>query len=157
MTGEVEVIKIPQEPCVWCGRQPCKQTITAVCCIPTILSIHPGRQQPEMGRWERVVRPTTEMMCGAPPTKQLAAAEIQAIADKVKSPLEEKENKKFLVFNAVEFKSQGVAGRTFFTKVQMDDDFVHIQVFESLPQENKPVALTSYQIHKGRQDEVTCF
>ena len=25
-------------------------------CIPTILSIHPGRQQPEMGRWERVVR-----------------------------------------------------------------------------------------------------
>ncbi|KAJ1059469.1 hypothetical protein K5549_018857, partial [Capra hircus] len=101
--------------------------------------------------------PTTEMMCGVSPAKQLTMAEIQAIADKVKSPLEEKENKKFPVFNAVEFKSQGVAGRTFFIKVQMDDDFVHIQVFESLPQENKPVALTSYQIHKGRQDEVTCF
>ena len=97
------------------------------------------------------------MMCGGSPAKQLTMAEIQAIADKVKSPLEEKENKKFPVFNAVEFKSQGVAGRTFFIKVQMDDDFVHIQVFESLPQENKPVALTSYQIHKGRQDEVTCF
>lgn len=27
MTGEVEVIKVPQEPSVWCGRQPCKQTI----------------------------------------------------------------------------------------------------------------------------------
>ncbi|XP_065757629.1 cystatin-B-like [Muntiacus reevesi] len=93
------------------------------------------------------------MTRGAPPAKQLAVAEIQAIADKVKFPLEEK----FLVFNAVEFKSQGVAGRTFFIKVQMDDDFVHIQMFESLLQENKSVALTSYQTHKGRQDEVMCF
>lgn len=104
-----------------------------------------------------VLGPTAEMTRGAPPAKQLAVAEIQAIADKVKSLLEEKENKKFLVFNAVEFKSQGVAGRTFFIKVQMDDDFVHIQMFESFPQENKPVALTSYQTHKGRQDEVMCF
>uniref|UniRef100_A0A8C2XZI0 Cystatin domain-containing protein n=1 Tax=Capra hircus TaxID=9925 RepID=A0A8C2XZI0_CAPHI len=112
--------------------------------------LHPDH--PEYPSWEEAAGDGKVGESG-----QLTMAEIQAIADKVKSPLEEKENKKFPVFNAVEFKSQGVAGRTFFIKVQMDDDFVHIQVFESLPQENKPVALTSYQIHKGRQDEVTCF
>ena len=38
-----------------------------------------------------------------------------------------------------------------------EDDFVHIRVFESLPHENKPVALTSYQTNKGRHDELTYF
>ncbi|XP_055270821.1 cystatin-B [Moschus berezovskii] len=98
------------------------------------------------------------MMCGAPSATQPATAETQAIADKVKSQLEEKENKKFPVFKALEFKSQLVAGKNYFIKVQVDeDDFVHIRVFESLPHENKPVALTSYQTSKGRHDELTYF
>ena len=43
-------------------------------------------------------------------------------------------------------------------QVQVDEDnFVHIQVFQSLPHENKPVALTSYQTNKGRHDELTYF
>ena len=43
-------------------------------------------------------------------------------------------------------------------QVQVDeDDFVHIRVFESLPHENKPVALTSYQTNKSRHDELTYF
>ncbi|KAK1344286.1 hypothetical protein QTO34_014851 [Cnephaeus nilssonii] len=68
-----------------------------------------------------------------------ATAEIQAIADKVKAQLEEKENKKYPTFKATEYKSQVVAGTNYFIKVQVeDDDFVHIQVFESLPQENNP-------------------
>ena len=45
-----------------------------------------------------------------------------------------------------------------FFQVQVDeDDFMHIRVFESLPHENKPVALTSYQTNKGRHDELTYF
>ncbi|XP_061278900.1 cystatin-B [Bos javanicus] len=99
-----------------------------------------------------------KMMCGGTSTTQPATAETQAIADKVKSQLEEKENKKFPVFKALEFKSQLVAGKNYFIKVQVDeDDFVHIRVFESLPHENKPVALTSYQTNKGRHDELTYF
>ncbi|XP_040122896.1 cystatin-B isoform X1 [Oryx dammah] len=102
--------------------------------------------------------PAAEMMCGAPSATQPATAETQAIADKVKSQLEEKEKKKFPVFKAVEFRSQVVAGMNYLIKVQVDeDDFVHIQVFESLPHENKPVALTSYQTNKGRHDELTYF
>ena len=38
-----------------------------------------------------------------------------------------------------------------------EDDFVHIRVFESLPHESKPVALTSYQTNKGRHDELADF
>ncbi|XP_043307761.1 cystatin-B-like [Cervus canadensis] len=98
------------------------------------------------------------MMCGAPSATQPATAETQAIADKVKSQLEEKENKKLTVFKALEFKSQLVAGKNYFIKVHVDeDDFVHIRGFESLPHENNPVALTSYQINKGRHDELTYF
>ncbi|XP_007452561.1 PREDICTED: cystatin-B [Lipotes vexillifer] len=97
------------------------------------------------------------MMCGAPTPTQPATAEAQAIADQVRSQLEEKE-RQFPMFKAVEFKSQVVAGRVFFIKVQVDvDNFVHIRVFESLPQENKPLVLASYQTHKGRHDELTYF
>ncbi|XP_057553463.1 cystatin-B isoform X2 [Hippopotamus amphibius kiboko] len=98
------------------------------------------------------------MMCGAPSAVQPATAATQAIADKVRPQLEEKENKKFPQFKAVEFKSQVVAGMNYFIKVQVDeDDFVHIRVYESLPHESKPLALTSYQTHKGRHDELTYF
>ncbi|KAK2502054.1 hypothetical protein MC885_001776 [Smutsia gigantea] len=98
------------------------------------------------------------MMCGAPSATQPATAEIQAIADQVKSQLEEREDKKYAVFKAVEFKSQVVAGRNYFIKVQVDDDdFIHIRVYESLPHANKPLALTSYQTHKARRDELAYF
>ncbi|XP_036707619.1 cystatin-B [Balaenoptera acutorostrata] len=97
------------------------------------------------------------MMCGAPTATQPATADIQAIADRVRSQLEEKE-KKFPMFKAVEFKSQVVAGMVFFIKVQVDEDnFVHIRAFESLPHERKPLALVGYQTHKGRHDELTYF
>uniref|UniRef100_A0A4X1TD05 Cystatin B n=2 Tax=Sus scrofa TaxID=9823 RepID=A0A4X1TD05_PIG len=81
-----------------------------------------------------------------------------SVRAQVKSQLEEKENKTFPVFKAVEFKSQVVAGRNLFIKVQVDDDdFVHLRVFESLPHENKPLTLSSYQTNKSRHDELTYF
>lgn len=47
---------------------------------------------------------------------------------------------------------------TLFLQVQVgDDDFIHIRVFESLPHENKPVALHDYQTDKSRQDELAYF
>ncbi|XP_042854808.1 cystatin-B [Panthera tigris] len=98
------------------------------------------------------------MMCGGPSATQPATAETQAIADQVKPQLEEQENKKYTIFKAVEFRSQVVAGTNYFIKVQVDDDeFVHIRVFQSLPHENKPLALSSYQTHKARHDELAYF
>ncbi|XP_026351799.1 cystatin-B [Ursus americanus] len=98
------------------------------------------------------------MMCGAPTASQPATAETQSIADQVKPQLEERENKKYATFKAVEFRSQVVAGRNYFIKVQVDDDeFVHLRVFQSLPHENKPLALSSYQTNKARHDELAYF
>ncbi|XP_037690219.1 cystatin-B [Choloepus didactylus] len=98
------------------------------------------------------------MLCGAPSGPQPATAETQHIAEQVKSQLEEKENKKFPVFDAVEFKSQVVAGTNFFIKVHIGDNhFVHLRVFRSLPHENKPLSLSDYQINKAKDDELTYF
>ncbi|XP_019601313.2 cystatin-B [Rhinolophus sinicus] len=98
------------------------------------------------------------MMCGGCSSTKPATAEIQAVADKVKSQLEEKANKKYTLFKAVEYKSQLVAGMNYFIKVQVDNDnFVHIRVFESLPHENKPLALHDYQADKTKEDELAYF
>uniref|UniRef100_A0A2I3GS45 Cystatin-B n=1 Tax=Nomascus leucogenys TaxID=61853 RepID=A0A2I3GS45_NOMLE len=76
----------------------------------------------------------------------------------VRSQLEEKENKKFPVFKAVSFKSQVVAGTNYFIKVHVgDEDFVHLRVFQPLPQENKPLTLSNYQTNKAKHDELTYF
>ncbi|XP_070263209.1 cystatin-B-like [Myotis yumanensis] len=95
---------------------------------------------------------------GAPSEVEPATAEIQAIADKVKSQLEEKENKKYPTFKATEYRSQLVQGTNYFIKVQVaDDDFVHLRVFESFPYENKPLSLDNYQTNKTKQDELDYF
>ncbi|KAM7133712.1 cystatin-B [Molossus nigricans] len=98
------------------------------------------------------------MMCGGCSDTRPATAEVQAITDKVKAQLEEKENKKYSTFKAVEFQTQVVAGTNYFIKVQVeDDDFVHLRVFESLPHENKALALHGYQTNKTKQDKLSYF
>ncbi|XP_059542642.1 cystatin-B-like isoform X1 [Myotis daubentonii] len=104
------------------------------------------------------------VLCGGTSETRAATAEIQAIADKVKSQLEEKENKKYPNFKATEYKSQVVAGTNYFIKVEFatgvqvaDNDFVHLRVFQSLPHENKALALDSYQTSKTKQDELAYF
>ncbi|XP_036301597.1 cystatin-B [Pipistrellus kuhlii] len=96
--------------------------------------------------------------CGGTSDTKPATDEIQAIADQVKSQLEEKVNKKYPTFKATEYKSQVVAGINYFIKVQVeDDDFVHIRVYRALPHENKALALSNYQTNKTKQDELTYF
>ncbi|XP_036099281.1 cystatin-B [Molossus molossus] len=98
------------------------------------------------------------MMCGGCSDTRPATAEVQAITDKVKAQLEEKENKKYSTFKAVEFQTQVVAGTNYFIKVQVeDDDFVHLRVFESLPHENKALVLHGYQTNKTKQDKLSYF
>ncbi|XP_073166742.1 cystatin-B-like isoform X1 [Lepidochelys kempii] len=76
----------------------------------------------------------------------------------VKLQVEEKEGKKFEVFTAVEFKTQLVAGINYFIKVHVgNEEFLHLRVFKSLPHENKPLSLSSYQSSKTKHDELTYF
>ncbi|XP_038614228.1 cystatin-B-like [Tachyglossus aculeatus] len=98
------------------------------------------------------------MLCGGTSKAQPATAQTQRIADQVKAQIEAKENKTYPVFQAVEFKSQVVAGTNYFIKVHVGDEaFVHLRVFESLPHENKPPSLTSYQVDKAKGDQLTYF
>ncbi|XP_027699457.1 cystatin-B [Vombatus ursinus] len=98
------------------------------------------------------------MLCGGVSAAKPATAETQQIADQVKAQLEEKENRKFPVFKTMEFKSQVVAGTNYFIKVHVgEEEFIHIRVFESLPHENKPLVLSSYQTKKTKNDELVYF
>ncbi|KAM6139927.1 cystatin-B-like [Pterocles gutturalis] len=98
------------------------------------------------------------MLCGGTCAARPATDETQKIADEVKPQLEEKEGKTFDVFTAVEFKTQVVAGTNYFIKVHVgNDEFMHLRVFRSLPQENKPLSLHSYQSSKTKHDELSYF
>ncbi|XP_071617719.1 cystatin-B-like [Heliangelus exortis] len=98
------------------------------------------------------------MLCGGVGATQPATGETQKIVDEVKNQLEEKVGKTFDVFTAVEFKTQVVAGTNYFIKVHVgNDEFMHLRVFRSLPHENKPLSLHSYQSSKAKHDELTYF
>ncbi|XP_009285442.1 PREDICTED: cystatin-B [Aptenodytes forsteri] len=85
-------------------------------------------------------------------------ASTAACPEWVKPQLEEKEGKTFDVFTAVEFKTQVVAGTNFFIKVHVgNDEFMHLRVFRSLPHDNKPLSLHSYQSSKTKHDELAFF
>ncbi|XP_037244867.1 cystatin-B-like [Falco rusticolus] len=98
------------------------------------------------------------MLCGGASAARPATQETQQMADEVKPQLEEKEGKTFDVFTAVEFKTQVVAGTNYFIKVHVgNDEFMHLRVFRSLPHENKPLSLHSYQSSKTRHDDLAYF
>ncbi|XP_060610746.2 cystatin-B-like [Anolis sagrei] len=98
------------------------------------------------------------MKCGGASETKPATEETQQIIQHVKAQLEEKEGKTFDVFTAVGFKTQVVAGVNYFVKVHVgDDEYIHMRIFKSLPHENKPPELTSYQSKKGKHDELSYF
>ncbi|XP_032621241.1 protein MIX23 isoform X2 [Chelonoidis abingdonii] len=79
---------------------------------------------------------------------------------KVKLQLEEKANEKYLVFVAILYKTQVVAGTNYFIKVSVSnstDECVHLRVFQSLPHENEGPSLTSYETGKTKADPLTYF
>uniref|UniRef100_A0A8C0G3R1 Cystatin A n=1 Tax=Chelonoidis abingdonii TaxID=106734 RepID=A0A8C0G3R1_CHEAB len=89
-----------------------------------------------------------------------ATPEVQKIADQVKLQLEEKANEKYLVFVAILYKTQVVAGTNYFIKVSVSnstDECVHLRVFQSLPHENEGPSLTSYETGKTKADPLTYF
>uniref|UniRef100_I3LDP2 Cystatin domain-containing protein n=1 Tax=Sus scrofa TaxID=9823 RepID=I3LDP2_PIG len=99
-----------------------------------------------------------KMMPGGLTEARPATPEIQEIATTVKSQLEEKTNKTYEKFEAVEYKSQVVAGINYYIKVHLGgNSYVHIKVFKSLPYQNKPLELSGYQVDKTKDDELTGF
>ncbi|NWV76812.1 CYTB protein, partial [Dasyornis broadbenti] len=76
----------------------------------------------------------------------------------VKPQFESQANTTCAVFTAIAYKSQVVAGTIYFIKVQVsDDEYVHLKVFQSLPQENQGPSLVRFQTGKTRDDPLTYF
>ncbi|XP_011806207.1 PREDICTED: cystatin-A [Colobus angolensis palliatus] len=87
-----------------------------------------------------------------------ATPEIQGIVDKVKPQLEEKTNQSYEKLEAVEYKTQVVAGINYYIKVRAGDNhYMHLKVFKSLPGQNEDLVLTGYQADKNKDDELTGF
>ena len=98
------------------------------------------------------------MKCGGTSEAKGATAETQQIVQEVKAQVEEKEGKTFDVFDAVEYKTQVVAGTLYFIKVHIgNEEYLHLRVLRSLPHENKPLTLTSHQSKKAKHDELAYF
>ncbi|KFP54738.1 Cystatin-A [Cathartes aura] len=98
------------------------------------------------------------MMPGGLSETKPATPEVQHIVNQVKPQFESRENKTYGIFEAIVYRSQVVAGINYFIKVQVSDvDYVHLRVFQSLPQENQGPSLVSFQTGKTRDDPLTYF
>ncbi|NXU13263.1 CYTB protein, partial [Pardalotus punctatus] len=76
----------------------------------------------------------------------------------VKPQFESQANTACVVFTAIVYKTQVVAGTIYFIKVQVSDDaYAHLKVFQSLPHENQGPTLVSFQTGKTRDDPLTYF
>ncbi|NWW09601.1 CYTB protein, partial [Oreocharis arfaki] len=76
----------------------------------------------------------------------------------VKDQFKSQANVNCVVFTAIEYKTQVVAGTIYFIKVQVsDDEYVHLKVFQSLPYENQGPSLAGFQTGKTRDDPLTYF
>ncbi|NWV42725.1 CYTB protein, partial [Grantiella picta] len=76
----------------------------------------------------------------------------------VKPQFESQANTTCVIFTAIVYKTQVVAGTIYFIKVQVsDDEYVHVKVFQSLPYENQGPSLVSFQTGKTKDDPLTYF
>ncbi|KAM7128088.1 cystatin-A [Ciconia boyciana] len=98
------------------------------------------------------------MMPGGLSEAKPATPEVQHIVNEVKPQFESRENRTYGIFKAIVYKTQVVAGINYFIKVQVSDAvYVHLKVFQSLPQENQGPSLVSFETGKTIDDPLTYF
>ncbi|XP_003202689.1 cystatin-A [Meleagris gallopavo] len=98
------------------------------------------------------------MMTGGLSDPKPATPEVQHLADQVKPQLESRENETYNIFTAIIYRTQVVAGINYFIKVQSsDNEYIHLRIFQALPQENQDPSLTDYQTGKTRDDPLVYF
>ncbi|KAL6029939.1 hypothetical protein STEG23_028867 [Scotinomys teguina] len=106
----------------------------------------------------RAKKPVTKMIPGGLSDAKPATPEIQKITDQVRAQLEEKTNEKYEKFEAVQYKTQVVAGIHYFIKVNVGNDcYIHLKVFEGLNRQNACLELSGYQTDKTKDDEISYF
>ncbi|GAB1303350.1 Cystatin A family member 3 [Apodemus speciosus] len=97
------------------------------------------------------------MLLGGTSEAKPATPEVQEIANRFKPQLEEKTNEKFEKFEAVEYKTQVVAGQNYFIKIDVGSGcYLHVKVFRGLSGEDN-FELHGYQTNKKKDDELDYF
>ncbi|KAM4702407.1 cystatin-A-like [Discoglossus pictus] len=97
-------------------------------------------------------------MCGGLGDSKPATPEVQEICDKVKEEFFQKSGKNCTVYEAIEYKTQCVAGTNFFVKVRLGgQEFAHLRIFKCLPHAGETLTLSSYQVDKAKKDDIVHF
>ncbi|XP_072118460.1 cystatin-B-like [Mobula birostris] len=88
-----------------------------------------------------------------------ANAKIQAIADVVKTAVQEKLGRELEVYQVNSYRSQMVAGTVYFIKILTGpgDECIHIRVMASLPHTGGGIFLHGIEDHKKLCDPITYF
>ncbi|XP_063806628.1 cystatin-B-like [Pseudophryne corroboree] len=96
--------------------------------------------------------------CGGTGPVKPADAEVQAICEQMRAPVELKVGKAFSIFQAIQYKTQCVAGTNYFVKVQVGhDEYIHMRIYQPLPCMNADLSLTAFQVGKSREEEINHF
>ncbi|XP_051266572.1 cystatin-B-like isoform X2 [Dicentrarchus labrax] len=78
---------------------------------------------------------------------------VQEICDQVKPLVEQKTNKIYMEFRAVEYRSQIVAGTNFLIKVHVGGEkYIHLFVFRALPCYGGGIELCKVQEDKTKEE-----
>ncbi|CAE7689142.1 CSTB [Symbiodinium sp. CCMP2592] len=95
---------------------------------------------------------------------QEATAEIQNLIEPLRASALAKAQKRgysgadFEIWKAVSFKTQVVAGRTYFVKVQVgSDSFVHLRIFEPLPHTKMKPEVVAMELGHSEDSELSSF
>ncbi|XP_033740882.1 cystatin-A-like [Pecten maximus] len=100
----------------------------------------------------------SRMMVGGVGEVKAADEEVQQIANDLKAEVEKESNQKYEIFNAINYKTQVVAGTNYFIKVDVGDGtYIHLRVFKSLPHAGPSVELVGYQENKSKDDPINHF
>ncbi|XP_063298033.1 cystatin-A [Pelobates fuscus] len=96
-------------------------------------------------------------LCGGLGEALPATPEIQELCDKVKAQAEAKSGKTFSQFIALSYKTQVVAGKNLFIKIDAGDIFPHVRVYQALPHTNKGPEVHSVQLDQSKDAEIVYF
>ena len=67
--------------------------------------------------------------------------------ESLKAAIEEKAENTYTVFEPILFTSQVVAGKNYWVKIHVDDDFIHVKIYKPLPHTGNPPEIS--EVHTG--------
>ncbi|XP_048767898.1 cilia- and flagella-associated protein 251-like [Ostrea edulis] len=100
-------------------------------------------------RKSKNVEPTT----GEVSQTTTANDQVKALAGKLKAEVEKEYGKELETFEAVSFRQQAVAGKLYFIKVNVGDEYIHLRVYDPIPKESEKAAASASSDQKTESAE----